>query len=600
MRPTLCISTVLSLCLLGATARASDPQTLEIHYSGTFTLTSGDDWAGIDGGQFLWKAVFEADATPCVDNQSCCDEFCCEITLTISGSPGADGVHVPDSGVIAQDGLNDQLLVQWPGFTVNGYPLRPGLLDVTPGLYPSAASSNTIVPISTADVTNFDQWETLFIDFPIVETGYYSVSDPVVTSVLPPPPGLVAWGLNTLGQTDVPALPEGVCFVDFDGGGDHSLGLLDDGTVLAWGSSSDGKTTVPAAPAGLEYVEVGAGDDHSAARLSDGTVVTWGDTSTGSQTSQPALPAGVTNVEISAGNYHTMARRSDGSVVAWGQNGVGQLDVPPPPAGLSYVEIFAGGLHSVARLSDGSVVVWGANWQGQHNVPALPDGLSYVQISAGTNHTLGLRIDGSVVAWGDNSAGQTNVPALPTGLSYVEVSANGYSSLARRSDGSVVGWGQGASGQTTAPALPEGLSYARIEGGRYYSLALTAPTDTTWVDLGNALGGALGEPSLVGSGPLTEGSINPLVLTNAQPSTGTYLVVGLSDLYAPIKGGVLVPEPDLLFDGIPTNASGTWILGSPWPADVPSGFEFYWQTWIPDASGPKGFTASNATRSTTP
>jgi len=38
----------------------------------------------------------------------------------------------------------------------------------------------------------------------------------------------------------------------------------------------------------------------------------------------------------------------------------------------------------------------------------------------------------------------------------------------------------------------------------------------------------------------------------------------------------------------------------PWPAGVPSGFSLFYQHWIPDPSGPRGFTASNGLRGTSP
>lgn len=121
-----------------------------------------------------------------------------------------------------------------------------------------------------------------------------------------------------------------------------------------------------------------------------------------------------------------------------------------------------------------------------------------------------------------------------------------------------------------------------------------------WTDLGNGLAGATGLPSLVGSGPLTEGSFNPLVLGNTLPLTSTFLIVGFSTLNAPLKGGILVPAPDLLIGGLPTDTNGSWTLASAWPAAVPSGLLIYWQVWIPDLAGPSGFAASNGVSSQAP
>jgi hypothetical protein len=98
---------------------------------------------------------------------------------------------------------------------------------------------------------------------------------------------VVAWGENSSGQCDVPALPAGLTYVEIAGGGYHSLARRSDGSVVAWGSNAYGQCNVPPLPAGLSCVELAAGGDRSAARLSDGSVVVWG-----ASTSVPALAEG--------------------------------------------------------------------------------------------------------------------------------------------------------------------------------------------------------------------------------------------------------------------------------------------------------------------
>ncbi|MHC5211074.1 MAG: hypothetical protein ACYTG2_10185 [Planctomycetota bacterium] len=121
-----------------------------------------------------------------------------------------------------------------------------------------------------------------------------------------------------------------------------------------------------------------------------------------------------------------------------------------------------------------------------------------------------------------------------------------------------------------------------------------------WADLGNALAGTHGDPSLVGQGTLI--GCNPLGLTlsNALENSSTALVVGLSTLGAPFKGGVLVPSPDILLLGLPTDPAGSLTLGASWPGGIPPGFTFTFQHWITDAAGPQGLSASNAVAGTTP
>jgi hypothetical protein len=129
---------------------------------------------------------------------------------------------------------------------------------------------------------------------------------------------------------------------------------------------------------------------------------------------------------------------------------------------------------------------------------------------------------------------------------------------------------------------------------------LTLDAASPWTDLGSALAGTHGEPSLAGDGTLAAGTPVTLSLGNALESAPTTLVIGFSELSAAFKGGVLVPQPDLLISGLVTDAGGQLVLGGTWPAGVPGGSSLWFQHWIVDAAGPVGFAASNGLRADTP
>jgi hypothetical protein len=126
----------------------------------------------------------------------------------------------------------------------------------------------------------------------------------------------------------------------------------------------------------------------------------------------------------------------------------------------------------------------------------------------------------------------------------------------------------------------------------------TAPM--RWEHLGNALPGNLGPPSLHGQGTLVPASFMSLTLQNANPGALASLVLGFTELSAPFKGGVMVPNPDLILGPIPVDATGSAPLGGLWPGGLPARFELYLQYWIPDAVGPAGFAASNGLLAETP
>jgi alpha-tubulin suppressor-like RCC1 family protein len=177
---------------------------------------------------------------------------------------------------------------------------------------------------------------------------------------------VMAWGDNQEGQlgngtkesSHVPVAVSKLTGVTaISAGGNHSLALLGaSGKVMAWGENSfgelgNGKTeasAVPVAVVGLsERVNtIAAGGEHSLALLSNTTVVAWGENNdgqlgNGSHTGPEScgkslIPCSTTPVAVSklsgvtavaGGGEHTLALLKSGSVMAWGRNLNGQLGV---------------------------------------------------------------------------------------------------------------------------------------------------------------------------------------------------------------------------------------------------------------------------------
>ena len=168
-------------------------------------------------------------------------------------------------------------------------------------------------------------------------------------------------------------------------GGQHSLALLSDGTVMAWGDNEYGQlghsateeeeheeqegqmSDVPVTVEALTGVKaIAAGGDDSLALLNDDTVMAWGEDTygelgDGSITRSHEVPVAVSGLSgvaaISAGSEHSMALLSSGKVMAWGENKHGELgngssgepsDVPVAVSDLSEVAgIAAGGFHDL-------------------------------------------------------------------------------------------------------------------------------------------------------------------------------------------------------------------------------------------------------------
>jgi len=272
---------------------------------------------------------------------------------------------------------------------------------------------------------------------------------------------IAAWGSNTSGQTNV--LADQTNVISVAGGGNHSLALRNDGTVVAWGDD----IVRPNVPLDLtNATAISAGIWGSLALRSDGTIAAWGNNNRG----QTNIPPELTNVvAVAAGGYHNLALKSDGTIVAWGQNDSGQTNVPAGLANVVAVE--AGDYSSLALTADGRVVAWGNNGNGQTNVPGNLSNV--VAIAAGRIHCIGLKSDGTVAVWGEtNSYGLGNIPAAATNI--VAVGAGYGHCLVLRDDGTVIAWGYPYNGETT---IPTGLqNVTTIAAGSFHNLALVGGT----------------------------------------------------------------------------------------------------------------------------
>jgi alpha-tubulin suppressor-like RCC1 family protein len=352
-------------------------------------------------------------------------------------------------------------------------------------------------------------------------------------------PGAFGWGDNTRGQlgngtttaSDIPVAMSGLSEVTaVSGGADFSLALLHDGTVMASGENGFGElgdgtgggfSDVPVAVSGLsEVTAIAAGGNHSLALLRNGTVMAWGynafgQLGNGTETNSdvPVAVSGLSEVTaIAAGYNYSLALLRNGTVMAWGFNEFGVLGkgsstessnpTPAPVSGLSEVTAIAAGLDGVstALLSNGTVMDWGYGGQGElgdgtetsSDVPVAVSGLTEVTALPHGGTSMALLRDGTVVDWGLGSngrlgngtgGGSSDVPVAVSGLTGVTAIAGGFEQrLALLGNGTVMAWGAGGSGQlgngtTTGSEVPvavSGLTGATAIGaGQYFSLAAT-------------------------------------------------------------------------------------------------------------------------------
>jgi hypothetical protein len=121
-----------------------------------------------------------------------------------------------------------------------------------------------------------------------------------------------------------------------------------------------------------------------------------------------------------------------------------------------------------------------------------------------------------------------------------------------------------------------------------------------WVNLGFALSGVAGKPSLKGDGLIAFGHRSTIVLEKAAAMSLAVLVVSSDAAPKPFKGGVLVPAAAPSFQLVTlTNDGGGITLSVTYPSSLPAGLDLVMQFVIADAAAPQGVSLSNAIQTST-
>ena len=212
-------------------------------------------------------------------------------------------------------------------------------------------------------------------------------------------------------------------------------------------------------------VMIAAGGDHTLGLKADGSVVAAGN----NYDSQCNVSNWKNIVAVAARSYHTVGLKADSSVVAVGSNWYGQCNVSD---WTDIVAIAAGNAHTVGLKANGKVIAVGENNDSQCDVSSWTN---IVAVAAGDNHTVGLKADGSVVAVGDNGDGQCNVSNW---TDIVAIAAGAWYSAGLKADGSVVAVGRNKEGQYN---VSDWTDIVAIAAGRYHTVGLKADGSTVAV-----------------------------------------------------------------------------------------------------------------------
>ena len=227
--------------------------------------------------------------------------------------------------------------------------------------------------------------------------------------------------------------------------GDHTLLLMEDGTVRAMGANAYGQL-------GIGYV---GGENITDAYEPTEQVV------------------GLSNiVDIAAGHQFSLALDKDGRVYAWGNNKDGQLGIgneytffyaPQFIGTINNVEsISAGYYHALAITEEGTVYGWGRAYNGalgdlpneKYYSPVNLNIPSVDKVVAGLDNSFFIKSDKTVYAYGYNAYGQLGDGTLSgrrnleaVNIDNVSDISTGFATIFLKDDGSAYGCGSNAYGQ---------------------------------------------------------------------------------------------------------------------------------------------------------
>jgi alpha-tubulin suppressor-like RCC1 family protein len=314
----------------------------------------------------------------------------------------------------------------------------------------------------------------------------------------------------------------------------HSCGLLADGEAFCWGLNAGGQSgngvasdvgvNTPIAVIGnFRFGSITAGGNHSCGILLDGTTMCWGN-NVGGQLGVGSVqdkfePTPVVDqhhfIQVSASTIsHTCAVEDNGEAWCWGSGefgrlGNGTVTQQNSPVlvsgGISFISISTGGGHTCGISVDGSAYCWGFNFRGELGDGTTEDRLvptkvattiKFKQIASGLSHTCALSEIGDPYCWGDNTFGSLgdgttvskSVPTPVSGaLNFESIVVGERHACGLDVDGNVHCWGYNELGslgdgttltRPTPVALDTTIAFSKIAAGAYHTcgIALTGQT----------------------------------------------------------------------------------------------------------------------------
>lgn len=361
-------------------------------------------------------------------------------------------------------------------------------------------------------------------------------------------------------------------------GGAHSCGLTETGRAYCWGSDAFGKLgrgvvrwwTSAAAPGPVvgdqRFIQLALSGDHTCGLVADGSAWCWGYNLYGqlgngeldrddtlafaSGVPQPArVKSAVAFDTLVTSAFSTCALDVEGAAYCWGWNVFGELgigavgerlgvDVRAEPVavagGLRFRMLSRGIFHLCGVTYEGLAYCWGLNNRGQlgndvaepcqwacssRPVPVNTD-LEFTAIAGGFEHTCALTSDGRAYCWGGNGGGvlgndslERSITPVPvsTDLRFVSITSSSGHVCALTASGNAYCWGGNDYGQLgrgernfvanpTPQLVQGGLRFNGLAAGLRHTCGATVEGDAyCWGVVGLLGNGKIGPTGGVGT-----------------------------------------------------------------------------------------------------
>jgi hypothetical protein len=369
---------------------------------------------------------------------------------------------------------------------------------------------------------------------------------------------VIGWGADTLNRISGLQTAAGShTIVQVSAGTNHSLALLDNGTVVGAGFNQSGNLTIPNF-GGRKAIQIATHDSASWALLEDGELVSWGHENYAGDdlvAINAAGPIASFSVVFTTG----MAVYRDGSVRAWGavyDNGGGLYPKTAPAVdGKTLTKVAHNGTFAIGILTNGDVLGWGGATNGEiEGVQAANDSseVPFVDVTVGAYQTFLTRADGTYYTWTPSGTLNDNATLAASVIGTKPVAgavAHGESTVVIFTDGSVATWGVSYLDLNQVAVNTVGANrIGSISMNANWGLALVAqPTVSYSVNSESIVGSSVARGSVIA---VTANLVNPnvefsLSLDGGTPVTGTTSASG-------IASGVSVSVPTTATVGIHT------------------------------------------------